>query len=147
MAHHFEDASQYEQTLMVLTSGDPNVTGTAASFSHPVRQFVVDDPSNYAITLVSVDFRHPGSTTSVYVSCNLVGFSRVGSQMTNTLFRVEPRTAGRLHYVQNQSVVEWRPYGPATLTVADVQLTDSTGALIPVSPGDYTTLTVAIRRI
>ena len=147
MAHHFESASAYEQQLMVLTSGDTEATGNAATFSHPIRMLEVDDPAHYAITLVDADFRHPGPATSVYITTNLVGFSRTGSQMTNTLYRVPPMAAGRVHVIQNASVVQWRPYGPKVATLVEVQLTDSTGTPIAVSPGDYSTITVAIRRV
>ena len=62
-----------------------DLQGNAASFSHPIRQFVVDDPQLYQIALVDITFTTPG-TGPVYVSCNQLALTRYGSLMTNTLY-------------------------------------------------------------
>jgi hypothetical protein len=133
-------------TIIVLTSADPTAEGNATSFSHNIRQFAVDDASDYEVAMISLDW--PSNNTSTYVSCNLVGFTRVGSQMTNTLFRIPPTNiALHSHYAQNQSIVQWMPLAASSFTVAQVALTESTGTLLPAPSGSQTVLTIAIRKV
>ena len=99
----------------------------------------------YQITLVDITFDHPG-TGPVYVSCNLVALTRLGSQMVNTLYRIGTHSAGTTHILQTGSIVLYYPYG--SYTTADnieIGLTDSTGAYI--AAGGPTTVTLSIRRV
>ena len=142
-----DHASTEDLTIMVLTSAEPTVIGNATNFSHTIRPFEVTDNANYEIAMVSIDYPSNGST-STYVSCDIVGVSRVGSQLTNILFRIPQQpVAANSHYTQNQSIILWRPLATKAFSVVNVTLTDSSGAYLPVPGGAHTTLTVAIRRV
>ena len=67
MSNFEHPSSAISSLIVVATSADPKATGTSAHFSHPIRQLTVDDPQQYQIALVSIDFDHPGGTP-VYVS-------------------------------------------------------------------------------
>lgn len=142
---HYEDVAALQEMIVVAESADISASGTAASFSHPIRAIQVDDPQQYKIALVEATFTHPGGTP-VYISTNLVGFTRVGSQMTNTVYRVPDMPAGEQHIVQQAAIVQWRPYAAFTnANLIECVLTDSAGALI--AAAGTTSLTFAIRRI
>ena len=145
MANFEHVSSAITSSILVATSADPLARGTAASFSHSIRQLTVDDPQAYQIALVSIDFDHPGGTP-VYVSCNLAALSRYGSGEANVLYRVGDHAAGPMHVQQTGSIVMWYPYAPITTADSvEISLTDSTGALITASGS--TTVTMAIRRV
>jgi hypothetical protein len=144
-------ASTKNLTIMILTSEDPTALGDARSFSHNIRPFRVDDPENYEVALVSIDYPAPPAATAVFIGLNFVGFGRVGSQLTNTLYRL-PSRVGVIdaHFVQDQSIVEWRPLAGSEFSVAEVALTDPTGALVFKYDAAFfpkTIVTIAIRRI
>jgi hypothetical protein len=141
-------ASTRDLTIMVLTSEDPTALGNYSSFSHNIRPFRVDDPANYEVALVSIDYPSPG-TTAIFVGVNFVGFGRVGSQLTNTLYRLPQAALGvNTKFVQDQSIVEWRPLAGSEFSVAEVTLTTPAGAPISFVGGSpKTILTIAVRRV
>lgn len=142
---HIERVAAQQEIILVCESADPQATGNQASFAHPIRAIIVDDPANYKITMVEITYTAPGATP-VYVSCNLVDRTRVGSQNVNILYRCPDTPAGAIHLIQNASVVQWRPY--AALREAnqvEIQLTNAAGQLI--AAAGTTSVTLAIRRI
>jgi len=146
MAHFEHPSSAITNTILVATSADPLARGTSASWAHPIRMLTVDDPQQYQVALVGIDFQHPGGGP-VHVSTNLVSLSRYGSQMTNAIYRIGEHAAGPLSVQQTGSIVLWYPYATIeSVTEVEVSLTDSAGALIPAS-GTPTTVTFAIRRV
>lgn len=138
-------SSGLQQTLIVATSSDPLAQGTASAFKHAIPPFSVESPTDYVISLVDISFDHSG-TGEIFVNTNLVGFSRIGSQLVQTLFRVPTLPAGSVHVQQTGSIVKWLPYGPyTTASYVEVTLTDAYGAFIPAS--GVTTLTMSIRKL
>jgi len=145
MANFEQSASALTTTLLVATSADPQVRGTAGHFLHPIRSLTVDDYQQYMIALVDITFTHPG-TGSVFVSTNLSGLTRVGSQLVNTIYRIPTMAAGEQTLEQHGSIVKWYPYGSfVTASEVEIQLTDALGVTIPAA--GVTTVTLAIRRI
>jgi len=104
MSNFEHPSSAISSLIVVATSADPKATGTSAHFSHPIRQLTVDDPQQYQIALVSIDFDHPGGTP-VYVSCNLAALTRYGSGEANILYRIGDHSAGTLNVQQTGSIV------------------------------------------
>jgi len=145
MANFEPAAAAISTTLLVATSADPQARGNAGSFVHPIRSFTVDNPAAYMVALVDLSFTHPG-TGAVFVSTNLAGFTRVGSQMVNTIYRIPLMAAGEQHVEQTGSIIRWYPYASMdTASEVQIQLTDAMGNTIPAA--GVTTVTLAIRRV
>jgi len=129
----------------VATSADPQARGTAGHFTHPIRAFTVDEPQEYMIALVDLSFTH-SRTGAVFVSTNLAGRTRVGSQIVNAIYRIPVMAAGEQHVEQTGSIIRWYPYASIeTATSVEIDLTDALGATIPAA--GVTTVTLAIRRV
>jgi hypothetical protein len=143
--NHHGNHSTGGLSILICTSADLRVSGTSTDFKHPIRPFIVDSANKYEVALVSIDYPAP-TGESVFVSSNLVGFSRVGSGTANTLFRIPPQPKStHTHYTQSQSIVEWYPLASDRISFVEVKLTNSAGVVIP--PLGSVLLTVAIRKI
>jgi len=145
MANFEHPASAFSSTILIATSADPEATGGAGHFTHPIRNLTVDDPQRYAIALVDITLTHPG-TGSVFVSCNLAALTRVGSQLANSIYRIPNMVAGEHTVEQRGTIVRWIPYGSFnTATDVEIQLTDAFGVTLPAT--GTTTVTLAIKRM
>jgi hypothetical protein len=142
------DAGTRQLVVMSFHSDDPQAVGVVTNFSHPIHAFTVDDAQNYEVALVSVDYPSPGGTDSVYVGCSMVGVTRSGSQLSNTLYRLPPAPAAtNAHHLVQQSIVPWRPLASNAFNVVEVALTNDSGVPIPQPVGSRVILTIAIRRV
>lgn len=143
---NFEHRSAAATTInLIVTSGDPQASGTAGDFEHPVRRLHLAESAHYQVALAEISFTHPGGS-SVYVSTSLAAPSRVGSQTANIIYRVPDMPAGPIDIHQTSSLVQWFPLdgGLDTIDRIEMKLTTSTGNVIP-NVG-FTTATLVIRR-
>jgi len=144
-------SGEYEM-IITLPSGDPNSTGNAANFTVPMPQPINLDPrGKYEAALIDVSFSNSGNTgNSVFILCDLVDFSIVGSSKVQILYKTEPMiqttTALPVYYMKEEgSLVQWRPLYKNSFNSINVKIQQSTGVPIPLT--NFSTLTIVIKRI
>lgn len=146
-------SNDYEM-ILTLPSGDINATGNASNFTIPMPQPVnLDYNGQYEVALIDVSFSNPGNTgNSIFVLCDLVDYSVVGSSKVQILYKTEPMvqtaTSLPIYYMKEEgSLVQWRKLYKNSFNSINVRIQDSTGEPIPNSPSNFATLTIVIKRI
>ena len=144
-------SNDYEM-IITLPSGDPNSIGNAGNYTIPMPQPVnLEHNAYYEVALVDVSFSNPGNTqNSVYILCDLVDYSIVGSSKVQILYKTEPllqtTTALPIYYMKEEgSLVQWRKIYKNSFNSINVRIQQSTGAPIPNTY--FSTLTIAIKRV
>jgi hypothetical protein len=142
------------EMIITLPSGDAQATGTASNYTIPLPQ-PVNLPYNgyFEVALIDISFSNPGNTgNSIFVLCDLVDYSIVGSSKVQILYKTEPMvqtaTALPIYYMKEEgSLVQWRKLYKNSFNNITVRIQDSTGTPIPSGPSNFATLTIAIKRI
>ena len=159
-----------------VNSGDFSTlpTDNAGKFRNAIQTIQLDYNKNYEVCVLDVMFvnnQDPASLRmkSVYLNCNLVQGTRIGSQSTNViLFMPKPQIIlksvnshgvagygpGSSVFIQSDNNIKWYPLSVNSyINNVEVSLTLSTGDPIPVNgpnpdtgyEGDFTSVTFAIR--
>ena len=140
--------------IITLPSGDINATGTASNYTIPMPQPVnLNYNAYYEVALIDLSFSNPGNTgNSIFILCDLVDYSIVGSSKVQILYKTEPMvqssTSLPVYYMKEDgSLVQWRKLYKNSFNSINVRIQDSTGAPIPNGPSNFATITIAIKRI
>lgn len=134
-----------------LNSGDFSATGNAASFRNTLAMpLLLSNNKEFEVCIYEAFFPVRQSTSSIYINSNLVSSTIIGSQMTNNLLwipfsELTATPPGDMLYYQTSFSRKWYPLDLHEIPYIDISFTLSTGGLIPVQPGDYSTVTIAIR--
>ena len=140
---------QSTPAFLVLSSGDAGATGNRASFSNYLQPALhLPSSKKWEMAVVSVTLPHPGNYSSVFVTCSLADYSRVGSSSVPLIFRVPPSADAQLYRaVQDSQVPVWIPVRGNYFSRIDVAAT-ALGAPIPAAADplqDFTTVEIVIR--
>ena len=145
-----------------LNSGDFSVdtrTMNSSSFRNTLAQpLVLDRNKEYEVCIYDVFFNVRQTTSSIYVNSNLVSGTIVGSQLTSSLLWIPfselagnsdttlalTTTQNYLFYTTSFSR-KWYPLAISDIPYIDISFTLSTGGPMPYQPGDFSTVTIAIR--
>ena len=143
------------KTFIQLNSGDFSVnqaTQNASNFRNTLSMpIILDNDRSYEICVFDAFFPVYQDTKSVYINTNLVNSSIIGSQMTNSIYfipfsELTPSLNSNLYYTTSYSR-KWYPLAIKNISYIDISFTLSTGELIPVHQGDYSSITIAIREV
>lgn len=144
-------SNDYEM-IITLPSGDQNAIGDASNFTIPMPQPInLPHEGLYEVALIDVSFTNPGKTqNSVYILCDLVDYSIVGSTKVQILYKTEPMidtdAALPIYYMKEDgSLVQWRKIYKNSFNSINVRIQESTGAPIPNTY--FSTVTIVIKRI
>ena len=141
------------RTFIQLNSGDfTNVGGSAASFRNTLATpFVLDKLKKYEVSCMDYFFTVNQNRNSVYINLlNLVSESITGSQNTSAVCFIPFTNLGAIDtqlYGTTALARKWYPINVSSFSYVDVSFTQSTGALIPIMGGEFSTITIAIREI
>jgi hypothetical protein len=144
-------SNDYEM-ILTLPSGDVNALGNAGNYIIPLAQPVnLDHSGLYEVALIDISFSNPGNTqNSVYVLCDLVDYSVVGSTKVQILYKTEPMlqttTGLPIYYMKEDgSLVQWRKLYKNSFNSINIRIQESTGTPIPNT--HFSTVTIVIKRI
>lgn len=135
--------------ILSVASNDPSATGDAADFKVKIGETLQfsGGQDEWVVTLRDCFFRHPGSSTSVYISTNLSVPRIDGSELTDVIVRVPPTsTAGPYYFLEISTLPLWMPLQKMDVREIELSLTDDAGNAIPIVAGDTTTATFLIKR-
>jgi len=142
------------EMIITLPSGDVNSIGDASNYTIPMPQPInLDHSGLYEVALIDVSFSNPGNTgNSIFILCDLVDYSIVGSSKVQILYKTQPMTQSStalpIYYMKEDgSLVQWRKLYKNSFNNINVRIQDSTGTPIPNAATDFATLTIAIKRI
>ena len=139
--------------ILTLPSGDVNAIGDASNYTIPLPQPInLPYEGFFECALVDISFSNPGGNNSVFILCDLVDYSIVGSSKVQILYKTEPmkQTPTALpifYYNEVGSVVQWRKLYKNSFNSINVRIQQSTGVPIPNTATDFATLTIAIKRV
>jgi hypothetical protein len=144
-------SNDYEM-IITLPSGDVNAIGDASNYSITLPQPInLNHSGLYEVALIDVSFSNPGNTqNSVYILCDLVDYSVVGSSKVQILYKTEPMlettTSKSIYYMKEDgSLVQWRKLYKNSFNSINVRLQESTGTPIPNT--HFSTVTIVIKRV
>ena len=141
------------RTFIQLNSGDfTNVGGNASQFRNTLATpFVLDKLKKYEVACMDYFIPVNQIANSVYINLlNLVSESITGSQNTSAVCFIPFTmlgTAGAQLYGTTALARKWYPINVSSFSYVDVSFTQSTGELIPIMGGEFSTITIAIREI
>jgi len=131
-------SSQRSTQIVVATSAEPSaqVVGNADrryGFLHRINQLNLPQQEEWSVGLARVSFYSPANA-QVFISCNVVAPSRVGSQVVTELFHIPlTQTTAGLFQLEVTNIL-FRPVSTSTITFLQIQLTDQQGNPIPPPP-------------
>ena len=136
---------------LVLPSGDVAASGNRGAYTIPLSNpLQLDNSSEWEVAMVSASFPHPGNGYSVFISCSLCDYSRVGSVMSQLLFRVAPSNTQALARAIQDSVIVYMPISGNVFNSITVNLTYANNLPIPAAllpADDFSTVDIIIRKV
>nr|WP_281720850.1 hypothetical protein [Nitrosomonas nitrosa] len=139
-----------ESQIIALASNDisvlPGSTTSDFRIKLPVTLQFPGGGEDWIVCLCDAVFDHPGNT-AVYVSTNIIQGRIDGSQQTDVIARLPSVSVATQSYAWEvvTSLPQWIPLARKDVSEIEIQLTDKTGALLPVGVNP-TTVTLMIRR-
>lgn len=128
-----------------------NVFGTAVDFSTQLAQPIDCNEGVWLMALSSVDLRLSSTSLSCVVHSDIQLPVAMAGKSAQVLARVSPQTdhtvGDILTFVPQSPVVRWVPVMPGTHRSIRVALYDSTGAAWGLVVGQYTNVTLVLRRV
>lgn len=110
------------------------------SWNAQIQPLPIEEGQAWNVNMASIEFYHPGTAIPVFVNINLIEGARVGSNQTNTLYRiplsVAPTSAGMFYFTPAEFPPLYQPADPnaGSIRNVEVSLTDAQGNLLPTPP-------------
>ena len=128
-------------TSVVVGSGDLASSGDTGSFRVPLSSALMLD-GEWCCRLHSIQFPQTPDKNSVFVSCDFVESSVVGSGSLNVLYKTRAMTStapGPVFVLDTSPNPIYRKVSKSVINAMTLTLTSSDGTQLPAVPGQFTT--------